>query len=108
MPFQVVFTEAALNDLASIYDYILATDSESKANYVIERLVEAADKLSQYPDRGPIPAELRSLGLREYRQTFFKPYRLIYRVMDDRVVVHVVADGRRDMQTLLATRLLES
>ena len=46
------------------------------------------------------------LGIKEYRQVFFKPYRLIYRVMNADVVVYVIADGRRDMQSLLTRRLL--
>jgi toxin ParE1/3/4 len=50
--------------------------------------------------------ELRSLGISEYRQVFFKPYRLICRVHAQRVVIYVVADGRRDTQSLLMRRLL--
>jgi hypothetical protein len=50
--------------------------------------------------------ELRLLGIKEYRQAFFKPYRIIYRVIGEQVVVYVIADGRRDMQTLLSRRLL--
>ena len=44
--------------------------------------------------------------IKDYRQVFFKPYRLIYRVMGRDVVVLVIADGRRDMQSLLTRRLL--
>ena len=36
----------------------------------------------------------------------FKPYRLIYRVHSKQVIVYVVTDGRRDMASLLARRLL--
>jgi toxin ParE1/3/4 len=49
---------------------------------------------------------LLGLRIKEYRQVFFKPYRLIYRVVARDVVVFVIADGRRDMQSLLARRLL--
>jgi len=48
---------------------------------------------------------LRSLGIREYRQIFLKPYRLIYRNMGKRIYIYIIADGRRDMQSLLARRL---
>ena len=47
-----------------------------------------------------------ALGIREYRQTFFKPYRVIYRIIDRRVYVFLIANGRRDMQALLERRLL--
>jgi len=58
------------------------------------------------PARGSYPRDLLDLGIKEYRQVFFKPYRLIYRVVARDVVVFVIADGRRDMQSLLARRLL--
>ena len=34
--------------------------------------------------------------------------RVIYRVIDSKVIVYVIADGRRDMQALLLRRLLSS
>ena len=49
-----------------------------------------------------------ALGILEYREIFFKPYRIIYRVMDKNVYVLLIADGRRDMQTLLQKRLLDA
>ena len=47
-------------------------------------------------------------GIREYREIFFKPYRIIYRVMENNVYVLAIADGRRDMRTLLQRRLLQA
>ena len=46
------------------------------------------------------------LLIKEYRQVCFKPYRLIYRIVASEVLVFIIADGRRDMQSLLARRLL--
>ncbi|PIV33769.1 MAG: plasmid stabilization protein, partial [Lysobacterales bacterium CG02_land_8_20_14_3_00_62_12] len=50
--------------------------------------------------------ELVSLGIKEYRQTFFNPYLVIYRVTGSQVIIYLIADGRREMQTVLARRLL--
>jgi len=58
------------------------------------------------PARGNYPKELVALGFREWRGVFFKPYRIIYRVIGKDVYVYLIADGRRDMQSLLAWRLL--
>jgi len=46
------------------------------------------------------------VAVHEYREIFFKPYRIIYRVVDKNLYVMLIADGRRDMQTLLQRRLL--
>jgi len=61
---------------------------------------------SGFPGRGSSPKELVGLGIKEYRQTFFKPDRVICRVTGSQVFIHLLADGRRDKQTLLARRLL--
>lgn len=106
MAYEVLLTAGAEQDLEDIYDYIAESDSPAKADYVLPRLLEAADRLAAFPDRGAHPRELQALGIREYRQTFFKPYRLIYRVIGRQVFVYVIADGRRDMQSLLQRRLL--
>jgi toxin ParE1/3/4 len=46
------------------------------------------------------------VGIKEYRQTWFKPYRVIDRVEGQQVIIYLIADGRRDMQSLLTRRLL--
>jgi toxin ParE1/3/4 len=104
--YRVLLTHGAEQDMESIYDYIAEFDEPANADYVLDQLMATAEKLAVMPERGSYPKELVGLGIKEYRQVFFKPYRLIYRVMNADVVVYVIADGRRDMQSLLTRRLL--
>src|SRR5262245_28627373 len=106
MRYEVVLTEDAEHDLEDVYAYIARNDSLENAEHVVDRRVEVTESLAAFPERGAQPNELRSVGMQEYRQVFFKPYRVIYRVHGHQVVVYVIVDGRRDMQTLLARRLL--
>lgn len=69
---------------------------------------KAFSMLSEFPERGACPKELVALGIREYCEIFFKPYRIIYRVIDKNIYVFSIVDGRRDMQTLLQRRLLDA
>lgn len=62
--------------------------------------------MSTFPEHGSYPKELVSVGIKEYRQTFFKPYRVIYRVTGSQVIIYLIADGHRYMQSVLARRLL--
>ena len=102
----VVLTDDALADLEDLCSYIAENDSDSNAHSVLDRIEKALMGLAEMPERGRHPPELAALGIRAYREVFFKPYRLIYRVEKRRVVVFLIADGRRDMQSLLARRLL--
>jgi toxin ParE1/3/4 len=104
--FEVLLTGGAGQDLEAIHDYISEFDCVANANYVLDELMDVVESLSKFPERGSYPKELVSLGIKEYRQTFFKPYRVIYRVTGSQVIVYLIADGRRDMQSVLARRLL--
>ena len=108
MPFLVQLTNDAARDLEEIFDYIDRHDARDRADNVLEQIDKAFHSLSEHPHRGNSPKELLDIGLREYREIFFKPYRIIYRVMGDNVYVLVIADGRRDMQALLQRRLLQA
>ncbi len=108
MILQVFLTDDASGDLRELYDYIASHDAPGKADYVLDQIEKAFSILSESPERGVYPKELLAIGLREYREIFFKPYRIIYRVMAENVYVMVIADGRRDMQTLLQRRLLQA
>ena len=85
MAFQVVLTEDAERDLYDIVTYIAQHDSRRNAEYVLGRVLDIAGSLSVEPTRGSTPKELRALGDQEYRQVYFKPFRLIYRVVEQHV-----------------------
>ncbi|MHB1099589.1 MAG: type II toxin-antitoxin system RelE/ParE family toxin [Burkholderiales bacterium] len=104
--YEVLLTQGAEQDLESIYDYIAEFDCKANADYVLDRLLEVVESLAGFPERGAYPKDLVALGIRDYRQIVFKPYRGIYRVIGQKVYIYVIADGRRDMQSLLARRLL--
>jgi len=104
--YDALLTEDAERDLSDIFDYIADQDSLAAANHVLDRIEKSIDTLSSFPERGSFPKKLLALGIRDYRQVFFGPYRMIYRVIETRVYIYLIVDGRRDMQTILAHRLL--
>lgn len=106
MPYRVLLTRAAASDLEELDTWITAHDSPERADYVLDRISEVFRKLAELPERGTYPKELSEVGIREFREVFFKPYRIIYRMERRTVYVYLIADGRRDMQALLSRRLL--
>lgn len=104
--FEVLLTEGAEQDLEAIHDYICEFACVANANHVLDELMDVVESLSKFPERASYPKELVGLGIKEYRQTFFKPYRVIYRVTGSQVIICLIADGRREMQSVLARRML--
>ena len=104
----VYITGAAKRDLREIVRWIAEHDSQRAAVHVLDKLQSECRKLQLQPERGAFPAELLALGIKRYRQVLFKPYRVIYRVLDDNVAVMLIVDGRRNLKSLLERRLLSA
>ena len=86
--------------------YLLANAGVAVADKILERLVSKMVSLNEFPERGPIPEELRFVHVKKYRQATLPPYRIIYKVEPAKVTILVVGDGRRDFDKLLRERLL--
>ena len=106
MSFQIRISSEAERDIEDIYDYIAKKDSLENANYVLDKLEALIFSLDENPGRGHYPSELERQGVKEYREILFKPYRVIYEVLERKVIIHVCADDRRDLISLLERRLL--
>lgn len=107
MRYNVRITEGAEHDLGEIVAFLAESAGPAAAGRVLESLLEAAAALARYPERGSYPNELLRLGIREFRQVILQPYRTIYRVAGNRVFILLVADGRRDFQSLMERRVLK-
>ncbi len=106
MKYSVFLVEEAERDLREISRYVARNDSPEKADRLLVNIEKTVMKLDALPLRGHIPPELERIGVMEYREVFFKPYRIIYQVAERIVHVYCVLDGRRDLQDLLQDRLL--
>jgi toxin ParE1/3/4 len=106
--YTVVIDVAAERDLEEIAACIAEIDSVERALLVSTNIERAIARLSTFPSRGPHPRELLEHGIRDFREIHYKPYRILYRIAGDMVVVVLIADGRRDMRGLLARRLLSA
>ena len=104
--FEVFLLAEAEKDLDEIYRYVKHHDSPEKAERLFQNLEQAMLSLETSPLRGHYPPELERLGVLEYREVFFKPYRVIFEVAGGAVFIHCVLDGRRDLRDILQLRLL--
>ena len=77
MPFLVQLTDDATGDLEEIYDFIERKEVSGWPDRVSEQIEKAFHRLSENPERGNIPRESEGIGIREFREVFFKPYLII-------------------------------
>ncbi len=108
MKYEVRITEVAPNDLYVIYKYVAINDSPRKAEHLLNNIYKAMSSLETMPARGNHPSEMQRWGIFDFREVFFKPYRVIYEIRNKTVFIHAVLDGRRNCEDLLQRRLLET
>jgi toxin ParE1/3/4 len=103
--YEVRLTMEAELDVDDIFNYIAEHDSPEQAVHVFHKLQTAFERLMTFPDGGGYLPELLQLSNYNYRQIFFGPYRIIYRIEEDSVKISAVVDGRRDLLAFLKKRL---
>jgi len=89
---KLVWTGPSIEDLRSIRNYI-ARDSEHYAIDLIEQLILAAERLAEFPRLGRTVPEGHDENIREW---FCENYRIIYRIVGERVEILAVVHGRRE------------
>ncbi len=106
MKYRVHIIKDAEDDLFEIYSYVALNDSVTRAENLLDKLIEACQKLYTHPHRGHIPPELKHIDVYDYLEIHYKPYRIIYRIISQDVHIYCILDGRREIEDLLRTRLL--
>jgi toxin ParE1/3/4 len=85
------WTERAVRDLIAIGEYI-AADNPKAARSWVEKLRQRAKKASATPRAGRIVPEIARADVRE---VFVRTYRIVYRIIDDGIVVLTIFEGHR-------------
>lgn len=103
--YNVLWTETAENDLVSIIEHI-ARENPLQANKIFGDIRKIAENIRTFPDRGRIVPELKDQGVMLYRELIIGPWRMIYRMSEDRVYVLSVLDSRPNVEDILLMRLI--
>ena len=88
---KVLWTRTAVGHLTEIYEYI-AGDSIRYAKRMVDRITARSKQIASHPESGPMVAEYGDPTIREVLEG---PYRVIYCVESDAVVVLAVVHGAR-------------
>jgi toxin ParE1/3/4 len=84
-----------------VRSYVVRTFGWEAWRQTSANLQETINHIRQFPDSGHVPAELEGFLDERFRQAISGKNRVIYQVRDGTLYVHLVADTRRDLQSLL-------
>jgi toxin ParE1/3/4 len=106
MAARVHLTVEAETDLFEIWRFVAENDSQAKASTLLDNLETVCHNLSKTPNKRHVPKELRRIDIYDLREIHHKSYRILYGIDENRVLIHAILDGRRDMKSLLRSRFL--
>jgi len=84
---KVLWTDAAVAQLAAIYDY-LAQASPEYARRIVDRLTKRSIQIAAFPFSG---RTVREYELNEVREVIEGSYRIIYLIKEDQKQIEVLA-----------------
>jgi toxin ParE1/3/4 len=87
----VHWSETAIGHLQAVRDYI-AQNSPGYAQALVDRVIRRTERLADMPLIGP---EVPEYGDPAIREVLEHPYRILYRVTEERVEVLAVIHGAR-------------
>ncbi len=90
---KVVWTQTAIEHLTGIFGYI-ARDSQQYARRMVDRITSRSTQIAGFPESGEVVAEY---GDPRIRGVIEGPYRVIYRIDRDRIVVVAIIHGAREL-----------
>ncbi len=102
--YNVFWTKIAQDDLIEIIDYI-ASDSINNAEILFQNIKNQSMKLEKFPERGRIVPELKFHNINNYQELIIDPWRLIYRIEDNKIYIIALFDGRRNLEDVLLNRI---
>lgn len=105
MTFSVELTHQAKTDLLNIAQYYLSKAGIEVASSIIDTLEEKVQSLREHPERGHKPHELYQVSNGLILEIISDQYRIIYKIMTQRVVIIAIFDGRQDVKSHLTKRL---
>jgi toxin ParE1/3/4 len=93
---EVEWTVPAWEDLEAAADYI-ARDSQTYAAIFVQEVKDAASSLTEFAERGQVVPEF---GDKAIRELLVSPYRLVYTILKDKVVILALVHGAQRLWRL--------
>ncbi|MGV8992793.1 MAG: type II toxin-antitoxin system RelE/ParE family toxin [Flavobacterium sp.] len=92
---KIVWTDFAIRNLKDIFDYYSTQADKKVAQKITRQILKSSKQLQHNPDSGPTEPNLKELK-KHHRYLVSGHYKLIYRVIDNQVIINDVFDTRQN------------
>ncbi len=89
---KVIWSENALEDIEQISEFI-SKDSSDRAALFVGRIIDATERLLEYPYSGRSIPEVKK---EEYSEIIYGAYRIMYKLEQEEILILAVIHSARD------------
>ena len=104
--YHVKITQSAEKDLNEIIDFI-AENNPRTALIIMEKIHRKINTLDHFPYRGSYVPELLAKNIKDFRQITEHPWKIYYKIIENKVYVMTIIDSRRNLKDILMNKLLK-
>ncbi|MCL2793001.1 MAG: type II toxin-antitoxin system RelE/ParE family toxin [Spirochaetaceae bacterium] len=104
--YHVKLTQSAEKDLNEIIDFI-AENNPRTALTIMEKIQRKIDTLDHFPYRGSYVPALLAKNIKDFRQVTEHPWKIYYKIIENKVYVMAIIDSRRNLKDILINKLLK-
>lgn len=92
---KIVWTNSAIRNLKEIFDYYSTKVNNKLAHKIRRQILKSSKQLKHNPNSGPIEPNLKRLN-KNHKYLVSGNYKLIYRIIDNQVIINDVFDTRQN------------
>lgn len=106
MSYKIIWSEDASLNLVDIVSYIKLHSGKKIAKEIYTRIKKKVDNIIDFSKAGLIVPELYSIGITDIYQILESPWKIYYKILDDKILVLSVIDGRRNLEEILYRKII--
>ena len=92
---KIVWTDFAIRNLKDIFEYYSIEVNKKLAHKIRKQILESSKQLIKNPNSGSVELNLIDLN-KNYRYLIIGNYKLIYRIVDNKIIINDVFDTRQN------------
>jgi len=107
MKHEIIWSKDAGDELAEIISYIKYNTGRITAEKIYTKIINEVKRVSENPAGRRIAPLLRDFGINYIHQLNISPWILFYKVMEKRMEIISIIDGRRNMEEILYKKIMD-
>jgi len=106
MSSMVIWSEDASLDLVDIVLYIKIHSGKEIAKGIYTRIKSKINNIVDFPKAGMSVPELVDIGIIDIYQIIISPWKIYYKIIEDKIMILSVIDGKRNLEEILYKKII--